>query len=59
MRNSMENKDSAEGIFLPADCFYQALATHANNQLWSLLNTSVPGRMANKIPSVLPESSKP
>lgn len=46
----MENKDSSERIFPPADCFYQDMATHANEQLWSLLNTSMPGRMVNKIP---------
>jgi len=58
MRNSIENKDSAERVFPPADCFYQALATPASDHLWSLLNTSVPGRMVDKIPFVLPESSK-
>lgn len=58
MRNSMENKDSAERILPPADCYYQALATHASDQLWSLRNTSIPGRMVDKIPSILPDSSK-
>lgn len=54
----MENKDSAERIFPPADCYYQALAIHASGQLWSLRNSSIPGRMVDKIPSVLPDSSK-
>lgn len=54
----MENKGYAERVFPPANCFYQALVTHASEQLWSLLNTSVPGRMVNKIPFVLPEFSK-
>lgn len=58
MSNSMENKDSSERIFPPADCLYQAMATHASEQLWSLLNTSMPGRMVNKIPFVLTEFSK-
>lgn len=54
----MENKDYSERIFPPADCFYQAMATHAGEPLWSLLNTSMPERMANKIPIVLTEFSK-
>lgn len=58
MSNSMENKDSSERIFPPADCFYQAIATHASEPLWSLLNTSLPGRMANKILFFLTEFSK-